>query len=211
MVIYDQVYWLLTHGDAVHHHPLSVCPDMAPYTFYVDAVSKWLAGTGLRLGWGVVPPYLQPRFKALIGHMGAWAPRPVQAATAWYLGQGDDLATWIGGFKSEIKARLDCLYDAFTAMAAQGHPVEAIAPQGAIYLTLRLDLVGKPGPGGTPFTSNEDIRRFLLQEAGLALVPFRAFGMEGETGWFRASIGAAGLEELQAAMDRLAAALDSLS
>ncbi len=210
MVVYDQVYWLLTFGEARHHHPLSVCPDMAPYTFYVDAISKWFAGTGLRLGWGVVPPYLQPRFKALVGHMGAWAPRPVQAATTWYLGQGSAITDWLAGFKSQIQARLDCIHDAFTALAASGHPVEAIAPQGAIYLTLRLDLVGRPGPGGEPFSSNEDIRRFLLQFAGLALVPFRAFGMEGETGWFRASVGATGLQELQDAMGRVAAALDAL-
>ncbi len=210
MVIYDQVYWLLTFGDAEHHHPLSVCPDMAPYTFYVDAISKWFAGTGLRVGWGVVPPYLQPRFKALIGHMGAWAPRPVQAATTWYLSQDANIAAWLQGFKSEIQARLDCIHETFNGLAAAGHPVEAIAPQGAIYLTVRLDLVGRPGPDGAPFGSNEDIRRFLLTRAGLALVPFRAFGMAGETGWFRASVGATGLEELQAAMARLTSALGDL-
>lgn len=211
MVIFDQVYWLLTYGDAQHHHPLSVCPEMAPYTFYVDAISKWLGGTGLRLGWGVVPPYLQPAFKALVGHMGAWAPRPVQAATTWYLGQQDLMGPWLQDFKAGLQARLDCLYSAFTTLAAEGHPVEAIAPQGAIYATLRLDLVGRTAPDGAVFQTNEDIRRYLLQEAGVALVPFRAFGMAGETGWFRASVGAVGLEELQAAMGRLGAAVKRVS
>jgi aspartate aminotransferase len=211
MLLFDQVYWLLTYGHEKHHHPLAVCPDLAPYTFYVDAISKWFASTGLRVGWGVVPPYLQPRFKALIGHMGAWAPRPVQAATTWYLGQEDRIAPWLDGFKDALQARLDCLYNAFTDLARAGYPVEATAPQGAIYLTVRLDLVGRTDPHGAAFETNEDIRRFLLRDAGIALVPFQAFGMGGETGWFRASIGAVGLAELRAAMDRLGEALGKIS
>ncbi len=207
MLLYDQVYWLLTYGEVEHHHPLSVCPAMAPYTIYVDAISKWLAGTGLRVGWCVVPPYLQPAFKAIIGHMGAWAPRPVQAATTWYLGQQDLIAPWISGFKADLRSRLDCIHDAFTDLARAGYPVDAIAPQGAIYLTVRVNLVGRSNPDGSTFHNNEDIRRYLLQEAGLAVVPFRAFGMEAETGWFRTSVGAVGLEELQAAMKRLEGAL----
>ena len=38
--------------------------------------------------------------------------------------------------------------------------------------------------------TNEDIRRLLLQHAGVAMVPFQAFGLEREDGWFRLSVGA---------------------
>ena len=39
--------------------------------------------------------------------------------------------------------------------------------------------------------SNDDVRRLLLEEAGFAVVPFQAFGVEGEDGWCRLSVGAA--------------------
>jgi aspartate aminotransferase len=170
---------------------------------YIDAISKNFAGTGLRLGWGVMPPHIQPKIKALIGHMGAWAPRPFQSASTWFLGQRDLVDGWLASFKPQLQLRLDAIYDAFTDMAARGLPVEAIPPQGAIYLSVRLGLVGRQRPGGGAFESNEDIRRYLLEDARVALVPFQAFGMEGESGWFRMSIGAVGIDELRAAMGRL--------
>ena len=37
--------------------------------------------------------------------------------------------------------------------------------------------------------SNDDVRRLLLEEAGFAVVPFQAFGVEGEDGWCRLSVG----------------------
>ncbi len=207
VLVFDQVYRLLTYGDNHHHHPLAVCPELAPYTIYVDAISKCFAGTGLRVGWGLVPPYLQPRFKALMGHMGSWAPRPVQAATAWYLRQPERMRPWLEAFRRDLVERLDTIHGAFARMAAEGLPVEAIAPQGAIYLSVRLDLVGRREPGGRVLETNEDIRRYLLRSAGVAVVPFRAFAMEEDTGWFRTSVGAVGLEELRGAMDRLAEAV----
>ena len=209
ILLYDMVYWLLTFGEK-HVHPIGVCPEIAPYTVYVDAISKAFAGTGLRVGWGVVPPYLQGKFKALIGHMGAWAPRPVQLATADFLADEKAMHDYLDTFRSEIKSRLDCIYHTFKGMEDDGLPVTAIPPQGAIYLSVRCNLMGKTLPDGTSISTNEQIRQYLLHEARVAVVPFRAFGLEGETGWFRMSIGAVSQEALEAAMARLETAIRRL-
>ena len=206
ILIYDMVYWLLTFGEK-HVHPIGVCPEIAPYTVYVDAISKAFAGTGLRVGWGVVPPYLQGKYKALIGHMGAWAPRPVQLATADFLLDGDAMHSYLDDFRAEIQARLDCIYNTFKRMEDDGLPVSAIPPQGAIYLSVRCDLRGKTLPDGTVVSTNEDVRQYLLKEARVAVVPFVAFGLEGETGWLRMSVGAVSQSALEAAMARLEAAV----
>ncbi|HJN76937.1 MAG TPA: aminotransferase class I/II-fold pyridoxal phosphate-dependent enzyme [Myxococcota bacterium] len=202
-LLYDMVYWMLTHGETTHYDPISLVPEVAPYTVLVDAISKSFAATGLRVGWGVVPPYLQPKFKALIGHMGAWAPRPAQHATAWLLGRDDVIDAWLEDFGARIVERLDLIHRRFTEMADAGLPVRAIAPQGAIYLSVQVNLLGRSLPGGAVLADNESIRRYLLKEARVAVVPFRAFGLEAEDGWFRMSIGAVGVEELAAGMDRL--------
>jgi len=206
ILLYDMVYWLLTFGEK-HVHPIGVCPEIAPYTVYVDAISKAFAGTGLRVGWGVVPPYLQGKFKALIGHMGAWAPRPVQLATADFLQDGEAMGTYLESFRGQIQNRLDTIYNTFNGMKNDGLPVMAIPPQGAIYLSVRCNLIGKTLPDGTVVESNEDVRLYLLHEARVAVVPFRAFGLEGETGWFRMSIGAVSQSDLEAAMARVEAAI----
>jgi aspartate aminotransferase len=58
--------------------------------------------------------------------------------------------------------------------------------------------------------SNEDIRKYLLEEARLAIVPFQAFGSKENTGWFRLSIGAVSMAEIEEMLPRLRQALEIL-
>jgi len=51
------------------------------------------------------------------------------------------------------------------------------------------------------------VRRYLLDEAGFAMVPFQAFGLAGENGWFRLSVGAVSVRDVEEAMPRIEAAL----
>ena len=87
-------------------------------------------------------------------------------------------------------------------MAADGYAVEAIAPQGAIYLSVRFNLLGRTIQGKT-IQTNEDVRRLLLEQAGIAIVPFQAFGLREESGWFRLSVGAVSMDDIQAMFPRL--------
>jgi aspartate aminotransferase len=170
----------------------------------VDAISKWMCATGLRVGWAVLPPYLQTKMKALIGHMGAWAPRPDQLALAEMLDDPDAVADWLDALNTQVSARLDRLYAGITALRDEGHSVDAIAPQGGIYLSFRVDLIGRG------FETNEAIRSWLLDTAGVAVVPFQAFDMPEESGWFRMSVGAVGLDDIDGAIDRLGSAFRAL-
>jgi len=199
--VYDQVYWLLTAHDRTHFSPVQLVPEVAPWVVHVDAVSKWLAGTGVRVGWAVLPPHLQAKMKGLIGHMGAWAPKAEQLATAWFLDQPELMHAYLGDLRGAIDARLQKLYDAVVSMKQEGLPIDAIEPQGAIYMSLKVDLIGKG------MQSNEEIRQWLLDEAGVAVVPFQAFDLMEDSGWFRMSVGAVGLAELDEALARLRAAL----
>ena len=203
MLMFDQVYWMLLSEGREHFSPVQLVPEVAPYVIHIDAISKAFASTGLRVGWAVLPPYLQPKMKALIGHMGAWAAKPEQVATAAFLRQPDAVEAYMTSIKSEIAQRLDLLYTGIMNLKAKGYPVDAIAPQGAIYLSFYVGLIGDR------FKSNEDIRNLLLEEAGVAVVPFQAFDMEAENGWFRMSVGSCGIAELESALQRLEKLLSS--
>ena len=60
------------------------------------------------------------------------------------------------------------------------------------------------------FGNNRGIRKYLLEEAGFAAVPFHAFGTPDDNGWFRLSVGAIGVDEIAPAIERVGAALDRL-
>jgi len=206
-LMFDQVYWMLTMHGVRHVTPTGLRPAMTPYTVYVDGISKAFAATGLRVGWTVAPPDLAARISDLLGHIGAWAPRAEQVATAAFLAADEEIAAYHGRMLRDVQARLDLLHDAIVAWRGEGLPVDAIAPMGAIYLSARFALNGARLAAGERLATNEDIRRYLLREAGFAVVPFQAFGDADETGWFRLSVGAVSVAEIEAVLPRVRAAL----
>ena len=206
-LLFDQVYWMLTFGATRHHDPVALCPDVAPYTIVVDGISKAFAATGLRVGWAAGPPDVIRCMADRTAHMGAWAPRPEQVAVAGMLRARDEIAEYHAAMKLAVQRRLDALYRGITAMRERGLPVDALAPAGAIYLSVRFALNGRTTPDGATLRTNEDVRAYLLRHAGLAAVPFQAFGVSDDDDWFRLSVGAVSMEEVEALLPRLERAL----
>jgi aspartate aminotransferase len=201
-VFFDQIYSALSYPPAKHDHPLSLVPAAAPYLMVLDGISKAFASTGLRLGWVTAAPAVISRIKDFLGHVGAWAPRAEQVATAEFLDDPQAVAAYRLEMHARLRARLDALYRGFSELRAAGFPVDCVEPQGAIYLSLQLDLVGRTFEGRL-IADNEDIRQLVLEEAGLGVVPFGAFGLRNESGWFRMSVGSVSLEDIAAAFPRV--------
>jgi aspartate aminotransferase len=87
--------------------------------------------------------------------------------------------------------------------------VDSLNPQGAIYFSAQFALHGATFDGST-LETDEDIRELLLERAGAAMVPFRAFGVRANTGWFRLSAGAVSMDEIRELFPRLRALLDQV-
>ena len=79
------MYWQLTFGKTVHYDPVILRPEMRQYTIYIDAISKAFAATGVRVGWAMGPAEVLSKMKAILTHIGAWAPMAEQKAVARYL------------------------------------------------------------------------------------------------------------------------------
>jgi len=210
-MMYDQVYWMLTMGDVTHVDPLTLCPEIAPYVVYVDAISKAFASTGLRVGWAVGPADVIKTMSDIVGHVGAWAPRPEQVATAKFLGMVPALDRYVANMRHEVGARLDAVYAALTTLRSSGLAVDCVRPEGAIYLSAQFALHGRRAPDGRTLSSDGDIRRYLLTDAGVAVVPFNAFGGRGDRGWFRLSVGAVSVAQITESIGRLEQALRALT
>jgi aspartate aminotransferase len=209
-VLYDQVYWMLTFGATRHVHPIELRPEMAPYTVYVDAISKSFAATGVRVGWIAGPEDVMRGVADVLSHTGAWAPRAEQMATARLLADDELVARYHTGMLGAIRARLDRLHDHLAAMREAGLPVDVTDATATIYLSARFALKGKRTPGGEVLRDDEAVRTYLLERAGFAAVPFTAFGVSGDSGWFRLSVGAVSLPEIDTVMPRLREAIAGL-
>lgn len=210
-ILFDQIYWQLTFGETKHYDPVGLRPELKPYTIYIDGMSKAFAATGVRVGWALGPAEVIGKMKAILSHIGAWSPMPEQKAASRYLGLSEPIDQYHEYFKKEISQRLQLIYEGFEALHQEGFPVEAIAPQAAIYLTIKLDLKGKKTPEGRELAMQEDVTNYVLDEAGLAVVPFYAFGAPAESPWYRLSVGTCKKEEIDEMLEKLKKALEKLT
>jgi aspartate aminotransferase len=210
-VMYDQMYWQLTFGDIEHYDPVTLRPAMKEYTVYIDAISKVFAATGVRVGWSCGPAIIMDKMKAILSHLGAWAPMAEQKAVAKYLYMKDDINQYLQQFKAAVEARLRGIYNGIQQLKQEGFSVDAVTPQAAIYLTLKVDLKGKKTAEGTLLKDQGDVTAYLLNEAKLAIVPFYAFGADRTSPWYRLSVGTCKVEEIPAMIGQLRVALKKLS
>jgi len=210
-ILYDQLYWTLTHGKTVHSHPVGVCPEIKDYTIYIDGLSKAFAATGVRVGWSVGPDMLIGKMRSFLSHVGAWSPKPEQVATAKFLNNQSAVDNYLTSFKKSIQDRLNGFYTHFQFLKASGYPIDCIAPQAAIYLTVKIDLIGAKKSDGSVIDSVQSTTSFLLNEASIAMVPFYAFGASKDSKWYRLSVGTCTIEDMHHSMEKLSSALKTLS
>jgi aspartate aminotransferase len=209
-MMYDQMYWHLTYGSIKHYDPVSLSPAMRQYTIYIDAISKVFAATGVRVGWAFGPIEIINKMKSILGHVGAWAPMAEQKATAKFLLQKDAIDAYLVHFKSEIKERLQKIYEGFMDLKKEGFAVDAITPQAAIYLTIKIDLAGKTTASGEKLLLQKEVTGYILNEAKLAVVPFSAFGANKSSPWYRLSVGTCQKEDIEAMISQLRKAMMKL-
>src|SRR5690606_30395008 len=132
--------------------------------------------TGVRVGWGFGPELIIEKMKTLVMHMGAWAPKAEQFAMAAFLQDSAAVETYLTTFKRKIQDSLDAIYYGFKKFKDEGLDVDVIEPMGAIYLTIKIDYVGKTTSDGQVLRNSEDVNFYLIKEAKAAFVPFSAFG-----------------------------------
>ncbi|RYY24831.1 MAG: aminotransferase class I/II-fold pyridoxal phosphate-dependent enzyme, partial [Chitinophagaceae bacterium] len=209
-VLYDQMYWHLTYGDIQHYNPVSLKPEMKAYTIFIDAISKVFAATGVRVGWALGPATILSKMKAINTHLGAWAPMAEQKAVAAFLPQKAAITNYLSGFKAAVSERLDAIHKALQQLKEEGFAVDSIAPQAAIYLTIKLDLAGSVTAAGNKLNNQNDVTAYVLDDAKIAVVPFYAFGAPQDSPWYRLSVGTCKVEDIPQMIAQLRASLARL-
>src|SRR5215212_2485428 len=110
-ILHDQMYGTLVSKGQEHVYPAAIVPECARWLISADGVSKSYAGTGLRLGWMLVPPAVGARIRDLLSHAGAWAPRAEQMAVAKFLNNPEAIAEFRKAMDARLRERLSALHE----------------------------------------------------------------------------------------------------
>lgn len=165
-VLADEIY---EHLNFVPFHRFAtVAPDLRDRLLTVNGVSKAYSMTGWRIGWGVGPVALIQAMAAVHGQVTSGACSIAQAAAVAALTGDQGL---LDTRRAILQARRDRVVAALNAMPG----VDCALPDGAFYVFPRI--TGAMGTMGQP--TDAAFCDWLLQTAGVALVPGRAFGLPG--------------------------------
>ena len=166
-----------------------------------NGVSKGYAMTGWRIGYVAGPRNAIDALRVVVSHNNGNPPSMSQVAAAAALeGPQDFLAERAASFQE----RRDLAAGLINAIPG----LRCGLPEGAFYLYVNCGgTIGSRTPEGSRIETSGDLVRYLLNEAGVALVPGAAFSHDP---YFRLSY-ASPREELEEAGRRLAAACGQLA
>ena len=191
-VLSDEIYTRIVY-DGLEVPSIYSLPGMAERTLIMDGFSKTYAMTGWRLGYGIMPRELAKRVGLLLTHsVGCTAHFTQFAGIEALTGPQEQVDLVV----AEYQKRRAVIVDGLNALPG----VTCQKPQGAFYVFPNIKSLGM---------SSVDLANYLLDEAGVALLPGSAFGSGGE-GYLRLSY-ANSIENIQRALSKMESALSQLS
>ncbi len=190
-VLSDEIYMRMVY-DGQQAPSIVSLPGMAERTIVVDGFSKRYAMTGWRLGYGIMPVELAQRMDLLLTHSVGCPAHFTQIAALEALRGPQDRVTEV---VREYEARRNLIVDELNRIRG----IACQKPRGAFYVFPNVKSFGM---------KSSELADYLLDEAGVAVLPGTAFGEYGE-GYLRLSYSTsqdtirAGLETIAAALGRL--------
>jgi len=187
-VLSDEIYARMAF-DGVPVPSIAALPGMRERTIICDGFSKTYAMTGWRLGFGIMPEPLAERVGLLLTHsIGCTATFTQLAGLEGLTGPQDQ----VEAVMAEYQRRRDVLVAGLNEIPG----VSCRVPQGAFYAFPNVSAFGQ---------TSDWMATYLLEEAGVAVLPGTAFGQGGE-GYLRLCF-ANSMENIEVALERMAGAL----
>lgn len=166
MVLVDEIYRHLSFSEFTSF--TEIAPELADRVLIVDGVSKAYAMTGWRIGWGIGPAEMIRAMGAVQGQVTSGACSISQAAALAAL-TGDQ--SLLAERRTILRARRDRVVGALNSIPGVNCPT----PDGAFYVFPDVSAaVARLG-----LADEAELTTRLLDRAGVAIVPGRAFGLPG--------------------------------
>ncbi len=189
MIASDDIYEHICWGEEPFCNIVDACPELFEQTIVFNGVSKVYAMTGWRIGYAAGPKPVIAAMKKIQSQSTSNPASVSQVAAAAAL-SGDQ--TCIATMVQAFKARHDHVVERLNRIDG----IHCLPSQGAFYAfpDMREVIARRSG-----INNDIDMAEYLLNEAGVALVPGSAFGAEG---YLRLSF-ATSMEILDEALDRM--------
>jgi aspartate aminotransferase len=201
LIMSDDIYEHILFDDCVHHTIVALEPGLRDRTLLCNAVSKTYAMTGWRIGYGAGPRELVAAMTTVQSHSTSNPNSIAQEAARAALSSPmdflqEELATY--------EKRRICCWERLNAIDG----LNCAKPGGALFIFPSCrGLIGRRTPAGVEIHSDVALAAYLLEEAGVAVVPGTAFGLSP---YFRISLGEP-LAVLEEACSAIAAACARLA
>jgi aspartate aminotransferase len=189
IVLSDEIYEALVYDGRVHVSPAALSPEARAQTVVVNSLSKTYAMTGWRVGYCAAPAEVVRAMLLVLQQSSRGPATFVQDAAALALRMGP---AWQRGLAAEYQARRDLVVSRLKGIPG----VVPLVPEGGLFVMVDVRPLRR---------SADEIRQFLLHEAGVVVLHGSAFGLGGE-GTLRVSFAAGG-DALNQGLDRLRAGL----
>jgi aspartate aminotransferase len=189
----DDMYEHIRWSNEPFVNILNACPDLAPRTLVLNGVSKAYSMTGWRIGYAGGPADIIKAMKKIQGQSTSNPTSISQvAAQAALEGPQDCIATMGAAFKE----RHDYVVARLNTMAG----IECLPTDGTFYVFPKVQGMIDAIDG---VKDDLELAEYLIEKAGVALVPGSAFGLGGHV---RISI-ATSRANLEKALDRIASVI----
>ena len=199
-IITDEVYEKLIYGDTPHVSLASFSPGIKARTLTINAFSKAYSMTGWRLGYVAGPREVIKGMSAIQGHTTSNATSFAQWAAIAAL---ESCAPYVESMRKAFEERRDYLYGRLQALPGVSCPF----PEGAFYLFPDVSGLFGRQAGERVIGDASALAGYLLDEAGVALVPGAAFEAAHAIRFTYSN----SLENLVEAMDRIEGAIARLA
>ena len=185
VVVSDEIYESLVYDGRKHVSPASLSPAARGRTVLVNSLSKTYSMTGWRVGYCAGPAEIIGAMALLLQQSSRGPATFVQDAAECALRSDQDC---VRRMAAEYQARRDLVVDKLKGIPG----IEPLAAEGGLFVMVDIRWLWRP---------SDEVRRFLLHEAGVVVIHGAAYGLGGE-GTLRVSFAAGG-RTLERGLDRL--------
>ena len=197
-LISDEIYEALLYDGATHQSPASFNEETKAITFVVNGVSKAYSMTGWRIGYTAGPEDAVSAMSRIQSHSTSNPTSIAQKAAVVALNDSKSQDA-VEAMRKAFEERRDVICQRFDEIDG----VSYVKPQGAFYIFPDFSEHYGRTIGGQKIEDSMDITDYLLNSAGVGVVPGNGFGADNH---LRLSF-ATSLTEIDRGLDRIKKAL----
>ena len=197
-LISDEIYEALLYDGAMHQSPASFNEKTKAITFVVNGVSKAYSMTGWRIGYTAGPEDAVSAMSRIQSHSTSNPTSIAQKAAVVALNDSKSQDA-VEAMRKAFEERRDVICQRFDEIDG----VSYVKPQGAFYIFPDFSEHYGRTIGGQKIEDSMDITDYLLNSAGVGVVPGNGFGADNH---LRLSF-ATSLTEINRGLDRIKKAL----